>query len=173
MVAERLDTAATNFQPHQMAERYTRLCRAYIKLSERFQQLDVEHMTLKGQMVPLLRAYKAQKQTLQQVQTEKEALQHSLDQQGVQYRQQMHDLSQGYEERIATLTRHIEELQPLEPLLAPAVNEELAEAESQMELVETTFEEMEADSAPDLSEEEQRLLAVYRSDPDAFLSLGL
>jgi hypothetical protein len=38
-----------------------------------------------------------------------------------------------------------------------------------MDLVETTFQEIEQDSSPDLSSEEKALLAAYRADPHSFL----
>jgi len=31
-----------------LAERYARLCRVYVQLADRFQKLDVEHMTLRS-----------------------------------------------------------------------------------------------------------------------------
>jgi chromosome segregation ATPase len=170
MVTERLDLAVKNFQHmNQMVERYTRLCRAYVQLSERFNQLDVEHMTLKGQVVPLLKTLKAQQARLQEMQAEKETWQHALDRQLAQHRQELQTLTRTYEERLETLSHHVEELKPLEHLLSPAAYQDLAVAEQQMELVEVTLQEMDEDSSPDLTEEEKALLAAYRSDPEAFL----
>ncbi|HIK46179.1 MAG TPA: hypothetical protein IGR64_15045, partial [Leptolyngbyaceae cyanobacterium M65_K2018_010] len=170
MVTERLDTAVKNFQHvNQMVERYTRLSRAYVQLSERFHRLDVEHMTLKGQVIPLLRAVKVQQVRLQQVQAENQALQQALERQAAEHRQEIQNLTQIYEERLHNLSHHLDELKPLEHLFSLEVQEELSEAEAQMELVEATLEEIAEDSCPDLSEEEKRLLAAYHTDPEAFL----
>ncbi|QQE64944.1 hypothetical protein GFS31_16280 [Leptolyngbya sp. BL0902] len=170
MVTNQLDTAVKSFQPiNQTVERYTRLCRAYVQLSERFHQLDVEHMTLKGQVVPLLKALKMQQDRLRQIQADKEALQQALDQQSAQHRQEVQAIAQTYEERIDRLTRHIEELRSLDGLLSPEAAQELSEAESQMELVEATIQEMAEDDEPDLTEDEKTLLAAYRANPGAFL----
>lgn len=173
MVTNQLDTAVKSFQSmNQMVERYTRLCRAYVQLSERFHQLDVEHMTLKGQVVPLLKALKMQQDRLRQIQTEKETLQRDLDQQTAQHRQEVQAITQTYEERIDRLTRHMEELRSLDGLLSPEASQELAEAESQMELVEATMQEMSEDDDPDLTADEKALLAAYRANPDAFLGFS-
>ncbi|MGF1569782.1 MAG: hypothetical protein ACFCVD_17225 [Nodosilinea sp.] len=171
MVTERLDMAVKNFQNmNQMVERYTRLCRAYVQLSERFHQLDVEHMTLKGQVIPLLKTLKTQQASLRQAEAEKTALQQSLDQQLAHHRQELQTLTKTYEDRLQALTNHVEELKPLENLLTSEAYRELTIAEEQIELVETTFQEMEEDSSPDLSSEEKALLAAYRTDPSAFLA---
>ena len=181
MVTDRLETAVRNFQHvNQMVERYTRLCRAYVSLSERFNQLDVDHMTLKGQMVPLLKALKAQQAKLRVVEVEKTKwlhtmsqqegrLQAALDDQETHHQQELQQLTKTYEEKLQVLSNHVAELQPLEQLLSPDTHHELSIAEAQMELVETTFQEIEVDSSPDLSSEEKALLAAYRADPDAFL----
>lgn len=181
MVTDRLETAVRNFQHvNQMVERYTRLCRAYITLSERFNQLDVDHMTLKGQMVPLLKALKehqaklrtaeVEKAELQAALTRQEArLQETLDEQETQHQQELQQLTKTYEEKLQALDSHVAELQPLERLLNGETHQELSAAEAQMELIETTFEEIEQDSSPDLSSEEKALLAAYRADPAAFL----
>ena len=170
MATDRLETAVRNFQHvNQMVERYTRLCRAYVSLSERFHQLDVDHMTLKGQVVPLLKALKDHQAKLKAVETEKAALQARLDQQEAQHLQELQHLTKTYEDRLQALSSHVAELQPLEQLLNGETNRELSVAEEQMELVETTFLEMEQDSSPDLSHDEKALLAAYQADPNAFL----
>lgn len=180
MTTDRLETAVRNFQHvNQMVERYTRLCRAYVTLAERFHQLDVDHMTLKGQMVPLLKALKAHQAKLKAVEAEKTELQVTLqqqvqiqtllDQQEAQHRQELQQLTQTYESKLQALASHVAELQPLEQLLNTETNHELSVAEEQIELVETTLQEMEQDSSPDLSGEEKSLLAAYQSDPQAFL----
>ncbi len=172
MVTERLDTAVRNFQNmNHMVERYTRLSRAYVELAERFHQLDVDHMRLKGQVVPLLQTVKAQQSHIQQLQSDYQSLQHTLEEQAARQRQELQSLTKAYEERIHTLSLHLEELQPLEGLFSTHSCEELALAEEQMELVETTLQEMAEDSAPDLSEEEKALLAAYRGNPSQFLGL--
>lgn len=177
----RLETAVRNFQHvNQMVERYTRLCRSYVSLSERFHQLDVEHMTLKGQVVPLLKALKAHQVKLKTVEAEKAQLQAALTQQGAshqaaldqqeaEHRQELQQLTKTYEDKLQALSNHVAELQPLEQLLSADTHHELSAAEAQMELVEATLQEMEADSTPDLSTEEKALLAAYRADPAAFL----
>ncbi|MFH7245386.1 MAG: hypothetical protein ACHWZW_21315 [Spirulina sp.] len=171
MVTDQLDTAVQTFQHmNQTVERYTRLCRAYVQLSERFHQLDVEHMTLKGQVVPLLRALKAQQTRLKQMQTEKEALQQALDQRMAQHRQDMQTLTRTYEERLSSLSHHLEELRPLERLLSSDMSQDLAVAEEQMDLVEATLQEMSEDNDPDLTSDEKALLAAYRANPAAFLN---
>ncbi|MBU6230235.1 MAG: hypothetical protein KGQ93_11125 [Cyanobacteria bacterium REEB459] len=208
MVTERLDTAVRNFQHmNHMVERYTRLSRAYVELAERFHQLDVDHMRLKGQVVPLLQTVKAQQahiqqlqanyqslqhsleeqatthrqeqQTIQaqqtqiqQLQVDYQSLQHSLEEQAAHHRQELQNLTNAYEERIHTLNLHLEELQPFENLFSAHSCQELSLAEEQMELVETTLQEMAQDSAPDLSEEEKALLAAYRDNPGHFLELS-
>ncbi|MBW4482935.1 MAG: hypothetical protein KME14_10360 [Tildeniella torsiva UHER 1998/13D] len=181
MVTDRLETAVRNFQHvNQMVERYTRLCRAYITLSERFNQLDVDHMTLKGQMVPLLKALKEHQAKLRTAEFEKSELQaaltrqevrlqETLDEQETLHQQELQQLTKTYEEKLQALDSHVAELQPLEQLLNGETHQELSAAEAQMELIETTFEEIEQDSSPDLSSEEKALLAAYRADPDAFL----
>jgi DNA repair exonuclease SbcCD ATPase subunit len=171
MATDRLETAVRNFQHvNQMVERYTRLCRAYVNLSERFHQLDVDHMTLKGQMVPLLKALKAQQARLRAVEAEKALLQATLEQQETKHLQELQQLTKTYEDQLQSLANHVAELQPLEQLLSAETHQELALAEEQMDLVETTFQEMEEDSSPDLSPEEKALLAAYQAAPHDFIA---
>jgi septal ring factor EnvC (AmiA/AmiB activator) len=181
MTTDRLDMAVRNFEHvNQMVERYTRLCRAYVNLSERFHQLDVEHMTLKGQMVPLLKALKAHQVKLRTVEAEKASLQATLDQQqahlqgaldqqAAQHQQALQQLTNSYQAQLQALSDQVAELQPLGRLLSAETHQELSAAEEQMELVETTFQEIAQDSSPDLSSEEKALLAAYQSDPNSFL----
>jgi chromosome segregation ATPase len=184
MTTNRLELAVRNFQHvNQMVERYTRLCRAYVTLAERFHQLDVDHMTLKGQVVPLLMALKAHQAKLQAVEAENVTLktaletalaqqahhQAALDQQEAQHRQDLQQLTKAYEEKLQALSSHVAELQPLEQLLSAETHQELSAAEEQMDLVETTLQEIEQDSSPDLSDEEKALLAAYQADPGSFL----
>ncbi|MEB3290426.1 MAG: penicillin acylase family protein [Leptolyngbya sp.] len=171
MMTDQLETTVQSLPPihQQLVERYTRLCRAYVQLSDRFHQLDVNHMTLKGQVVPLLKALKIQQDRLRQMQTDKETLQETLAQRVTQHRQDLQALTRTYEERLASLSHHIEELQSLEGLLSSAACHDLAIAEEQMDLVEATLHEMAEDDDPDLSADEKALLAAYRANPEAFL----
>lgn len=181
MTTDRLELAVRNFQHvNQMVERYTRLCRAYVTLAERFQQLDIDHMTLQGQIVPLLKALKTHQAKLRAVEAEKVALettlvqqqihhQAALDQQEAQHRQELQQLTKTYEEKLQALASHVAELQPLERLLSDETHRSLNAAEEQMELVETTLQEIEQDSSPDLSDDEKALLAAYQADPSSFL----
>lgn len=171
MTTDRLETAVRNFQHvNQMVERYTRLCRAYVELSERFHQLDVDHMTLKGQVVPLLKALKAHQVKLKAAEAEKAQIQARLDQQAAQHLQELQQLTKTYEDQLQALSSQVAELKPLEQLLSGETHHELGVAEEQMELVEATFLEIEQDSSPDLSSEEKSLLAAYRADPNGFLA---
>ncbi|MGB3135180.1 MAG: hypothetical protein WBG38_00965 [Nodosilinea sp.] len=181
MVADRLETAVKNFQHvNQMVERYTRLCRAYVSLAERFNQLDVDHMTLKGQVVSLLKTLKTRQAQLNDVESEKAQLAADLKQSHVQlqaaveqqgaHQQELQQLTQVYEDRLQTLSSRVAELQPLEQMLNGEPHDELSIAEEQMELIEATLLEIEQDSTPDLSIEEKALLAAYRANPDAFLA---
>jgi chromosome segregation ATPase len=170
MASERLNMAIKNFQHmNQMVERYTRLCRAYVQLSERFHQLDVEHMKLKGHMVPLIKVAQDYKTRLQTVEAEKSSLQSALQQQTEQYQQELQNLTKTYEEKLQSLTQDVEELKPLETLLSPEAYQHLSEAEEQIELDEATFQEMDEDLSPDLSPEEKALLAAYQENPQEFL----
>lgn len=170
MASERLDMAMKNFQHmNQMVERYTRLCRAYVKLSERFHQLDVEHMKLKGQMVPLIKVAQAYKSSLQHLEAEKASLQVLLQQQSQQYQNDLQNLTKTYEEKLQFLAQQVEELKPLEALMSSEAFHHLVEAEEQIELDEATFQEMDEDTAPDLTPEEKALLEAFRENPEAFL----
>jgi uncharacterized phage infection (PIP) family protein YhgE len=170
MATDRLETAVKDFQHvNQMVERYTRLCRAYVNLSERFHQLDVDHMTLKGQMVPLLKALKAHQARLRAVEAEKASLQTALEEQEARHRQELQQITTTYEDQLQALHHHVTELQPLAQLLNGDTHHELSVAEEQMELVETTLREIEQDSSPDLSTDEKALLAAYQADPDSFM----
>lgn len=128
------------------AERYNRLCYSYIQLSEKFQKLDVDHMTLKSKLVPILKALRTYRQAIEQLSQEKSVL----------------------EEKLQTLTSQYEALKPLEAFLQPEMQQILAEAEEQMNLVNTTLQEMETDTDPDLSDADKSLLSEYCSHPDEF-----
>lgn len=124
----------------QIAERYNHLCSSYLQLADKFQKLDVEHMSLKSKVVPLIKALKAYKDTVETLQQENANL----------------------AEELQIITAHYEQLKPLEALLQPDLQEKLAEVEEQMALVDETMREMEEDSTPDLSEEDKLLLEEYQ-----------
>jgi len=131
---------------HNLAERYMRLCRAYIKLADKFQKLDVEYMTLRGKVVPLLKALKTYQFAVDQLKQEKADL----------------------EEKLQAITLKYEELKPLEDLLHPDMQSTLSEAEGQIELVDTTLNEMEYELDPDLTDADKQLLRQYQSHPEEF-----
>jgi len=171
MASERLDMAIKNFQHmNQMVERYTRLCRAYVQLSERFHQLDVEHMKLKGQMVPLIKVAQTYKSRLETLEAEKASLQGSLQQQTQQYQNELQNLTKIYEEKLQALEHRVEELKPLETLMSSEAFQHLVEAEDQIELDEATFQEMDEDSSPDLTPEEKDLIKTFQENPEKFLA---
>ncbi|MGA7938205.1 MAG: hypothetical protein WCA35_31940 [Kovacikia sp.] len=128
----------------ELAERYARLCRGYVQLAEKFQKLDVEHMTLRSKVLPLLKSLKTFHSTIEELKHEKEALEN-----------QLHSTTLKYEE-----------LKVLEAFLQPDMQECLMEAEEQFALVETTVKEMESDRDPDLSEDEKTILNEYHSQPE-------
>lgn len=125
-----------------IAERYIYLCRCYIELADKFQKLDVEHMTLKSKMVPVLKAMKTCKQTIEQLTQEKLEL----------------------EQKLKAVTAHYEELKSFEVLLQPETQAVLAEAEEQMSLVQETLLEIDQDSDPGMSEADKLLLEEYYSN---------
>lgn len=124
-----------------IAERYTRLCRAYVQLADQFQKLDVEHMSLRGRMVPFLKALKAYKQTVAELTEQKSRLEQELE----------------------AIASKYEALKPLEVLLEAEHQAVLAEAEEQIDLVAETIQEMENERDPDLSDAERLLLSEYDS----------
>lgn len=188
MASERLDMAIKNFENmNQMVERYTRLCRAYVQLAERFQQLDIEHMKLKEQMVPALKALKVQQQRVhvltaenaqlrqqqQQVSdlaAENAQLKQTLEALSTQHQAELQQFTHTYEAKLQALTASVESLKPFEQLMSVEAQEHLAEAEQQLEMVEETFREMEADGTPDLSDSDKRLLLDYHQDPQSFIN---
>ncbi|MBD2462916.1 hypothetical protein H6G89_17895 [Oscillatoria sp. FACHB-1407] len=132
-----------------IADRYARLSRAYVQLSERFHKLDVEHMTLKSKLLPLLKTVKSWKQTIATLKQDKTDL----------------------EAQLQTLSAKYEELRVFELLLEAAAQADLIEAEEQVKLVEQTIQEFEADADPDLSETEKQLLLEYETESASFLSV--
>jgi chromosome segregation ATPase len=173
----------------QIAERYTQLARAYAQLSDKFQQLDVAHMTLKEKVVPLLKALKAYQQLVEQLKQGKATLEHQLqtlttekqtletslvsaqtDNQALTAR--LHTLEaekQAITLDLQVLQAQYDTLEPLALLLQPESQATLVEAESQMELIEETLQEIASNSDPGLSETDKQLLAAYEIDPQQFL----
>jgi predicted nucleic acid-binding Zn-ribbon protein len=178
-----------------IAERYTSLCRAYVKLSDRFQQLDVEHMTLKTKVVPLLKSLKTHKAAVERLQKENGQLiqdlqvltvKHTeemkpLEQENQALRQELQVVTAKYEtlqpleqenqalrQELQVVTAKYETLQPFESLLQPDMQAALAEAEEQILLVDETIEEIDQNGDPDLNPAEQQLLAEYWVAPDLF-----
>jgi predicted nuclease with TOPRIM domain len=125
-----------------IAERYIYLSHCYIELADKFQKLDVEHMTLKSKMVPVLKAMKTCKQTIEQLTQEKLEL----------------------EQKLQAVTAQSEELKSFEVLLQPETQAVLAEAEEQMSLVQETLLEIDQDSDPGMSEADKLLLEEYYSN---------
>lgn len=125
---------------------FEKLCRSYIKMADRFQQLDVEYMTLRSKVVPLLKQLKAYQQTIESLKRENSDLQAELE----------------------TVTAKYEELKPFEDLLSPELQGLLQEAEDQIDLVDETLNEMDRDDDPDLSEDDKALIQAFRDNPDAF-----
>ena len=170
MATTRLDTALKNYeQMNQMVERYTRLCRAYVKLSERFQELDIANMTLKGQLVSLIKTTKAQQQQQQRQSKEYQRLLEAFNSLRANHQQELQELTHSYEDRIQDLTSELVSLTALQTdLFAPDVQEALTEAETQSELLEEAFQEMATDGDPDLNSEEKALLAEFQANPSLF-----
>jgi chromosome segregation ATPase len=129
-----------------IADRYTRLCRAYVQLADRFQKLDVEYMTLKSKLLPLLKGLSTTKDTITTLKQEKANL----------------------EAELKSVMAKYEALSHLEVLLKAESQAELAEAEEQLSLVEQTIQEMESESDPDLDEYDKGLLNDFLNDLGAF-----
>ncbi|MBD2257344.1 hypothetical protein [Pseudanabaena sp. FACHB-2040] len=174
MTTERLHMAIKNFDNmNQMVERYTRLCRAYVKLSEQFHQLDIEHMKLKGNMVPLLKAVKVYKNQNTQLEQQNQELQQTLVAADSLHRSEVQNLVATYEEQLQSLKNQIDELKALEWFTTEDAHRDLAEAEQQIALDEETFQEIAQDALPDLTEDEKALLVEYHANPANFVVQGL
>lgn len=139
-----------------IVDSFANLCDSYITLADRFQQLDVEHMRLKGKVVPVLKALKTYQQAIAQLQSEKESLQQELA---------------TTQQECKTLAAKNDALKALEPLLSDKMVALLTTAEEQAALVQETMAEIDANNDPDLSEEEKSLLTVFYNDPERFSSL--
>ncbi len=171
------------------ADRYNHLAQAYIELSDKFHQLDVAHMCLKQKIVPAIKAIKLYKSLTQQLRQGQEQLEETIE--TLTERQRQLEESQRslqakeveLETKVSTLTAEKSDLSSalltlqekydaiadLEYLLQSKPRSVLIEAEEQMALVEETLYEISLNSDPDLSEEEQQLVAVFESENDSFL----
>ena len=134
-------------------DRYKHLAESYIKLSDQFHQLDVEHMTLKQKVVPVLKALRKYQNLTAQLKQDKAKL--------VQTIQALTDEKLDLQATIATMQTKFEALADLEALLQPETQDLLTEAEQQIDLVEETLQEMALDSDPDLSQSDKQLLETY------------
>jgi hypothetical protein len=132
-----------------LADRYNRLCQAYVKLADQFQRLDIDHMTLRSKVVPLLRALKTYKAGVETLTQENLAL----------------------EQELRAMTQKYEELKPLEVFLHPEFQQALWEAEEQLALVDQTLQEIDQNQDPGLSEADKQLLLEYHNDPTQFEAL--
>ncbi|NEP18272.1 MAG: hypothetical protein F6J97_15435 [Leptolyngbya sp. SIO4C1] len=168
------------------ASRYTRLMQAYVKLSDQFHHLDVEHMALKQKLIPLLKALNAYRslthklkqdkatleQTIQSLSASQTALEAALAASQVKQAELLAAMTTLSEEKaqlessLQAVQLKYEALAEFETLLQPDAVSVLAEAEQQMELVEETLQEIELDSDPDLSEVDKQLLLQYRDRSD-------
>ena len=127
-------------------ERYAQICRAFVKLADKFQQLDVEHMTLKTKVVPILKLLKKYQEATESLGQEKQALEEALQASTLQY----------------------ERLKRFEVFLEPEFQALLQDAEAQLTLVDETLEEMADDRDPDLDALDKALLSEYQNQPDLF-----
>lgn len=134
-------------------DRYKRLAESYIKLADQFHQLDVEHMTLKQKVVPVLKALRKYQSLTAQLKQDKVEL--------LQKIQALTDEKLDLQTTIATMQTKFEDLADLEALLQPETQDLLMEAEQQIDLVEETLQEMALDSDPDLSQSDKQLLETY------------
>ncbi|MEB3232328.1 MAG: hypothetical protein VKJ64_15065 [Leptolyngbyaceae bacterium] len=137
-----------------IAASFTKLCESYIDLAERFQRLDIEHMTLKEKLVPLLKTLQTYRGAIATLQQEKQILEHELHQ---------------TREACNILVAEKSALKALDPLLSEKVTRLLAEVEEQMELVNETICEIELNDQPNLSIEDKALLARFNTNPGAFM----
>lgn len=172
-----------------IAERYNSLAGAYIKLSDKFHQLDVAHMNLKEKLLPAIKAIKSYRSLVSQLQQDKAELELTI--QTLTERQQRLEENQlalqakevELSMTVNTLTRENTDLQAalqdaqanfevvadFESLLESEPQAILLEAEQQMELVEETLQEIALNSDPDLSYEEQQLIEAYQKESESLL----
>ena len=146
-----------------IAGSFTTLCESYINLADRFQQLDVDHMTLKSKIIPLLKTLKDYKQAIATLQQENQTLQ--------QEKQALQEDLAATQETCKILTTQNEALKVLEPLLTAEMTNLLTEATEQAALVNETIAEIDSNGDPDLSAEEKELLSMFYADPAGFAEL--
>lgn len=177
-----------------IAERYNSLARAYVKLSDKFHQLDVAHMNLKEKLLPAIKAIKSYRSLVHQLQQDKAELERTI--QTLAERQQYLENNQltlqakevELSMTVNTLTKENTDLQAalqdfqakyevvadFESLLESEPQAILVEAEQQMELVEETLQEIALNSDPDLSQDEQQLIETYQKESESlFVSMEL
>lgn len=165
-----------------IAERYNSLAGAYVKLSDKFLQLDVAHMNLKQKLLPAIKAIKNYRSLTNQLQQDKVELE--LRNQTLTERQLSLEENQlALQAKEVELTKKItalmaentalqatlqdfqtkyDTLAEFETLLKSDPQAILVEAEQQMELVEETLQEIALNSDPDLSKDEQQLIEAYQ-----------
>jgi chromosome segregation ATPase len=171
-------------------DRYTNLAKAYTQLADKFQSLDIDHMTLKEKVIPVLKMAKAYKRCVEQLQQEKATLLSQVQMLSASQNElsEALKLAQGNETQMiadleslklekSTMETALQACQaqydaiaPLAALLEPDFQGVLVEAESQMELVEATLAEIENDGNPNLNPEEVNLLQDFQSDPASFIA---
>lgn len=170
-----------------IAERYKSLAGAYVKLSDKFHQLDVAHMNLKEKLLPAIKAINSYRSLIQQLQQDKAELERTvqtlterqkhLEENQLTLQAKEIELSMA----VNTLTKENTDLQTalqdfqtkyevvagFESLLGSEPQAMLVEAEQQMELVEETLQEIALNSDPDLSQEEKELIEAYQKESES------
>jgi predicted nucleic acid-binding Zn-ribbon protein len=134
-------------------DRYIQVCRAFVKLADKFQQLDVEHMTLKTKVVPILKLLKKYKETAEALSQKNEVLSQK---------------NEALEQALQAITERYESLKLFEVFLEPDFQALLQDAEDQLALVDETLQEMETDRDPDLDDLDKTLLLEYQNQPETF-----
>ncbi|ABW30602.1 hypothetical protein [Acaryochloris marina] len=170
-----------------IAERYKSLAGAYVKLSDKFHQLDVAHMNLKEKLLPAVKAINSYRSLIQQLQQDKAELERTVQTltERQKYLEDNQLTLQAKEVELSmavnTLTKENTDLQValqdfqakyevvsgFESLLASEPQAMLTEAEQQMELVEETLQEIALNSDPDLSQEEKELIEAYQKETES------
>lgn len=173
-----------------IAERYKSLAGAYVKLSDKFHQLDVAHMNLKEKLLPAVKAINSYRSLIQQLQQDKAELERTV-QTLTERQKHLEDNQLTLQAKeielsmaVNTLTKENTDLQTalqgfqtkyevvagFESLLESEPQAMLVEAEQQMELVEETLQEIALNSDPDLSQEEKELIEAYQKESDSLFA---
>ncbi|KAI9132477.1 hypothetical protein [Acaryochloris sp. CCMEE 5410] len=173
-----------------IAERYKSLAGAYVKLSDKFHQLDVAHMNLKEKLLPAVKAINSYRSLIQQLQLDKAELERTV-QTLTERQQHLEDNQLTLQAKeielsmaVNTLTKENTDLQTalqdfqtkyevvagFESLLESEPQTMLVEAEQQMELVEETLQEIALNSDPDLSQEEKELIEAYQKESESLFA---